>query len=304
MPRKRRNSRKTPGDKTGATLELADGRALGYAEHGDPKGEPLFHFHGHPGSRMEAQLAHAEAEQGGVRIIAFDRPGYGLSDFQPGRKLLDWPDDVVAAADALGIDRFAVVGVSGGGPYALACTYKIPDRLTAVGVVSGFGPLDAPEATAGMRRQNRIAFRLTRYAPPVARLAMWAMARQVRRDPERVVAAIGAAMGEPDRRILSRPEVKKAFLDIIVEAFRAGARGPAWDMVAIARPWGFRLEDIEMQVHLWQGEEDLLVPPSMGRYQAEAIPHCNATFYPGEGHLLVVDHMREIQEALFPRDTP
>lgn len=282
VPRKLREKERTPGGKTSATLELADGRVLGYAEYGDPKGQPLFHFHGHPGSRLEAQLAHGEAERGGVRIIAFDRPGYGLSDFKPRRKLLDWPDDVVEAADALGIERFAVVGASGGGPYALACAYKIPDRLTAVGIVSGFAPLDAPEATVGMRRQNRIAFRLTRYVPQVARLAMWAMARQV-------------------RRILSRPEVKEAFLDIVVEAFRAGGRGPAWDTVAIARAWGFRLEDIEMPVHLWQGEEDLLVPPSMGRYQTEAIPNCRATFYPGEGHLLVVDHMREIREALFSR---
>jgi pimeloyl-ACP methyl ester carboxylesterase len=250
---------------------------------------------------MEAQLAHAEAAQQGVRIIAIDRPGYGLSDFRPRRKLLDWPDDAVCVADALGIARFAVVGGSGGGPYALACAHKIPERLTAVGIVSGFGPLDAPEATAGMRRQNRIAFRLTRYLPLVARLAMWAMARKVRSDPERVVAAIGAAMAEPDRLVLSRPEVKKAFVDIVVEAFRAGGRGPAWDMVVIARPWGFRLEDIAMEVHLWQGQEDPLVPPSMGRYQARAIPNCRAAFCPGEGHLLVVDHMREIQESLFSR---
>jgi pimeloyl-ACP methyl ester carboxylesterase len=277
---------------------------LGYAEYGDPKGQPLFHFHGHPGSRLGAQLAHADAEREGVRIIAFDRPGYGLSDYQPRRKLLDWPDDVVEAADALEIERFAVVGASGGGPYALACAYEIPDRLTAVGIVSGFGPLDAPEATFGMRQQNRIAFRLTRFVPLVARAAMATMAGQAQRDPERVVAAIGGAMAEPDRIILSRPEVKKAFVAIVREAFRAGGRGPAWDMVAIARPWGFRLEDIAMEVHLWQGEEDLLVPPSMGRYQAQAIPNCRATFYPGEGHLLVVDHMREIQEALFSRGTP
>jgi pimeloyl-ACP methyl ester carboxylesterase len=98
MPRKPREKKQTPGDQTSATLELADGRALGYAEYGDPKGEPLFHFHGHPGSRLEAQLAHADAEREGVRIIAIDRPGYGLSDYKPGRRLLDWPDDVVEAS--------------------------------------------------------------------------------------------------------------------------------------------------------------------------------------------------------------
>jgi pimeloyl-ACP methyl ester carboxylesterase len=285
-------------DRNDNTLRLRDGRLLGYAEYGDPKGAPLFYFHGHPGSRVEAELGDATAARQGVRIVGLDRPGYGRSDFKPRRTLLDWPDDVVEAADALGIDRFAVLGASGGGPYAAACAFRIPQRLTAVAVVSGVGPFDAPEATKGMRWQNRVGFGVAGRLPWLARVAMWSMARQVRRSPERVVAAIGRALAEPDRLVLNRPEVRRTFKAVVAEAFRAGSRGAAWDMTLLARPWGFRLEDITMEVHLWQGEEDVLVPPSMGRHLAAAIPNCEATFYPGEGHLLAVDHQDDIQAAL------
>jgi pimeloyl-ACP methyl ester carboxylesterase len=281
-------------------LRLKDGRSVGYAEYGDPEGEPLFYFHGHPGSRVEAELGDAAAARQGVRIIGLDRPGYGRSDFKPGRRLLDWPDDVTEAANALHIGQFAVLGVSGGGPYAAACAFKIPRRLTAVGIVSGVAPFNAPEATKGMRWPNRLGFGAAGHLPWVARLAMWWMASRVRRSPERVIGAIERALTEPDRRILSRPEVRKTFKRIVAEAFRTGSRGAAWDMTLLARPWGFQIEDITVAVHLWQGEEDVLAPPSMGRYLAGAIPDCRARFYPGEGHLLVVDRLDEIHAALFP----
>ncbi len=288
-------------ERTDATLLLSDGRLLGYAEYGDPQGRPLFYFHGHPGSRLEAQLGDAVASRQGVRAIALDRPGYGRSGFKAGRRLLDWPDDVAEAADALRLDRFAVLGASGGGPYAMACAFKIPKRVTGTAVVSGTGPFGAPGVTEGMRWQNRVGFGLAGRLPWVARMAMWAMARQVERNPERAVEAVGRALAEPDRAILSRPEMKQAFSEIFAEAFRAGSAGAAWDMVVLARPWGFRLEDVAAEVHLWQGEEDLLVPAAMGRYQAATLPNCRASFLPREGHLLVVDHLEEIQAALFQR---
>ena len=127
--------------KTDGRIRLADGRRLGYAEYGDPEGKPLFYCHGFPASRLEAALLDPSARKAGVRVVAADRPGCGLSDFQPDRRIGDWPGDVVELAGALGIDRFAVVGVSGGGPYALACARKIPQRLTAAAVVCGLGPV-------------------------------------------------------------------------------------------------------------------------------------------------------------------
>jgi pimeloyl-ACP methyl ester carboxylesterase len=277
-----------------ATLALRDGRTLGYAEYGDPKGQPGFYFHGHPGSRLEARLAHEAAAPRGVRIIALDRPGYGRSDFQPGRKILDWPNDVVEAADALGIERFGVLGASGGGPYALACAHVIPERLTNASVVSGVGPYEAPGATDGMRWKNRVGFQLGARFPALARFIMWSMARKMRRDPEATVAAVARAMSQQDAETIRRPEVREALAADISEAFRQGSQGPAWDVVLLGGPWGFRLEEVKMRVYLWQGEADVLVPPAMGRHLAERLPNCRARFFPGEGHLLVIDHMAEI----------
>ena len=279
-------------------LRLKDGRLLGYAEYGDPDGRPVFFFHGMPGSRLEAKLGDAAAQKLGVRLIAMDRPGYGLSDFKPRRTFLEWPDDVLELADALGIDRFAVGGVSGGGPYVAACALKIPDRLTAAGIISGVGPFQAPGATEGMSGQNRLVFGTARRLPWLMNVPYWLMGQAARRFPERSISLMMRSMPGPDQAVLARPEVKAIFAEDAAEAFRSGGRGTAWEAVIYARPWGFRLEDIGMEVHLWQGEEDVNVTPSMGRYQASAIPECRATFYPGEGHLLIVDRIEEILGAL------
>ena len=258
--------------RTAQTLTLRDGRRLGYAEYGKPDGEPGFYFHGHPGSRLEPRFADEAATAAGVRIIALDRPGYGLSDFQPRRTILDWPRDVAEAADLLGLQRFAVLGASGGGPYALACAHAIPERITTVGVISGVGPYNAPGVTQGMRWQNRIGFQLGARFPPLARLIMWNMARVVRRRPERVLDAIAQAMSPVDAAIVRRPEVRQILAADIAEAFRQGSRGAALDVVLLGRPWGFRLDEITAAVLLWQGEADTLVPPAMGRHMAARFP--------------------------------
>ncbi len=284
-------------------LRLSDGRRLGYAEYADPDGNPIFLFHGNPGSRLSWGLFPGSPFRPGLRLIAPDRPGYGLSDFQPGRTLADWPDDVLALADALGITRFAVAGVSGGGPYALACGWKIPERLTAVGVISGVGPLDAPQATRGMSRTNRLIFFLARHAPWLVRLNMGYLAFLVRRSPDKLIKRLTFKMADVDRAIVARPEVRDFVCQDFPEAFRRGARGPAHELTLFARPWPFPLERISMQVHLWHGEADPSVPPSMGRYMARALPNCHATFIPNAGHLWILDHMDEVLAMLVPPKT-
>jgi pimeloyl-ACP methyl ester carboxylesterase len=124
------------------TIQLHDGRTLGYAEYGSSHGKTIFYFHGHPGSRFEARFLAEQTVQYGVRLIGVDRPGMGLSSFKRGRRILDWPDDAAELADSLQIEHFAVVGFSGGGPYALACAHKIPQRLTACGIISGVGHIN------------------------------------------------------------------------------------------------------------------------------------------------------------------
>ncbi len=285
--------------KGGETLRLEDGRLLGYAVYGDPEGWPIFYFHGFPGSRLEAQLADRVAARMGIRLIALDRPGFGLSDFKPRRTIFEWPDDVVKIADALGINRFATIGVSGGGPYAAACALKIPQRLTAVAIVCGLGPLDTPNGTDRMIRTNHLIFFLGRRLPWLAKISLWRIAYQVRRNPEGTLRRMIVALPDPDKAVLARPEVKTAMKNNVVEAFRGGSRGAACELLLYTRPWGFLLQDIATRVNLWHGEQDVSVPPTMGQYQARTIPNCRAIFYPGEGHFsLVINHMEEVLSGL------
>lgn len=281
--------------KSDRTLRLDDGRLLGYAIYGDPEGRPVFYFHGFPGSRLEARLADGIAARLHVRLIALDRPGFGLSDFHPRRTILGWPDDVVTLADALGIRRFAAVGVSGGGPYAAACALRIPQRVSAVSIVCGLGPLETPGSTDRMIRNNQFTFFLGHRLPWLARIFFWRIVCQVRRDPEGMLGRMIGALPDPDKAVLAKPEVKTVLTDNVVEAFRSGSRGAACELLLLTRPWGFLLKDIAVRVNLWHGEQDVSVPPSMGRYQARAIPNCRAVFYAGEGHFsLVINHMEEI----------
>lgn len=279
-------------------LVLDDGRRLGYAEHGRRDGEPFFYFHGHPGCRLEASFAEAAAAQENVRIVALDRPGYGLSDFKPHRTMLDWPDDVREAADLLHIDRFSVVGASAGGPYALACAYRLPQRIVRAAVLSGVGPYGVPGITQGMRWQNRVGLQWAGRMPALAGLMMRSMHRGIRRRPARTIEALARAMSAVDAGIVLRPDVREILIADLVEAFRQGSRGAAADLVLLGRPWGFSLQDVKTPVYLWQGEADVLVPPAMGRYQAAQIPNCRAHFLAGEGHLLVINHILDVIRTL------
>jgi pimeloyl-ACP methyl ester carboxylesterase len=280
-------------------LQVEDGRLLGYEVYGDPEGSPVFYFHGFPGSRLEARLATQVAARLAIRLIAVDRPGFGLSDFKPRRTIFEWPDDVIKIANALGISRFAILGVSGGGPYAAACALRIPERLTAVGIVCGLGPLDSAEITDRMMGKNRWIFFLARCLPWVARISLWRTAYLVQRNPERMLGTMMGALPDPDKTVLTRPEVKTTIKENVVEAFRSGSRGAACELLLLTRPWGFSLKDIATHVHLWHGEQDESVPPNVARYQARTIPSCRASFYPGEGHFsLVINHMEEILSSL------
>ena len=290
-------------ERPGNVLALKDGRRLGYAQYGDLNGKPLFYFHGMPGSRLEGELTEEAARKLGIRVIATARPGYGLSDFQPRRTFLDWPADVVALADALAIDRFAVAGVSGGGPYVSICALNIPERLTAAGIIAGVGPFDQPDATEGMSSANRMLFGLAKRFPWLIRLPMAVMSFATRHFADRLMSAMVRSLPEPDQVAVKRPEIMAMFKQDTNEAYRSGSRGAAWEALMYARPWGFRLEGIAMEVHLWQGEVDKNVPPSMGHYQARAIPNCRANFYPDEGHIsLAVNHIEEILATLVARD--
>lgn len=275
-------------------LRLNDGRMLGYAEYGDPAGVPVFSFHGLPGSRLQFRIADEPARKRGVRVISPDRPGIGLSTFQPGRKLLDWPRDVSELAHALGIERFAVSGVSGGGPYAAACAFALRERVTAAAIISGIGPMRSGKSTEGMMLTNRILFGAQRWFPPLGRLLMWLTSVAIRRGGEQGMERFMRALPEADQRVLSRPEVRAMFAEDGREAFREGARGAALENSILTRAWDFRLHDIVVPVHIWQGGADRNVPAAHARRMAEAIPNATLHFYADEGHMLIVDRIDEI----------
>lgn len=282
------------------TLVLPDGRRLGWCEYGDPQGVPLMAFHGTPGARTMIRVIDAEARRQGVRIIAPDRPGFGLSDEQPDRRLLDWPDDVAALADHLDLERFAVAGVSGGGPYALACGHKLPRRVTVVGVVSSMGPVVESGLKAPLLHTPMASLVLLQNVPRVVHAVAATVAFGLRRFPDKVFESLLLVSPPTDREILQRPAVKTTLLDAFAEAFRQGVAGTAHEIVLFGRAWGFDLATIEVPVFLWHGEADEQVPLQLGRYLADRLPHCRARFVPGAGHYWIFDHQGELLSTLFP----
>ena len=285
----------------GNQLRLQDGRSLGYAEYGDPGGKPVFFFQGTPSSRLLHPDTAVTAALG-ARLIVLDRPGFGLSDFQAGRTLLDWPDDVLEVAGLLGIGRFAVVGVSGGGPYVAACAYKIAQRLTAAAMVSSMGPIDAPGAAGGLPRVRRAGAAVARRAPWLLRPLMW-LFQNPGRNPDRFFRRYTAHNREPDRVLLNQPEFSAMLKASYAESARCGILGFAWEVRIVSRAWGFRLEDIPMEVLLWHGEEDSSTPATMARHMISAIPNCRAVILPHEGHFLLFTHWQEILTELLSRST-
>jgi pimeloyl-ACP methyl ester carboxylesterase len=277
-------------------IRLPDGRALGYAEYGDPQGKPVIFLAGAPNSRFLHPPTES-TEALGARLIVLERPGFGLSDFQPRRTLLDWPDDVAAAADALGIDRFAVAGISAGAPYTAACAYKLPGRVTCAAIISGVGPMDTPGTLEELPRVRRLGSRVARNAPWLVWPLLW-LTGDPHRDPERFYEYMLSGNSDADRALLSRPEMKAMLLRHYLEATRAGMRGFAQDSIILSNPWGFAPADIRVPVYLWHGEEDANVSPSAARHLARAIPNCRAKFIPGEGHWLILRHWEKILSEL------
>ncbi|MGH6634747.1 MAG: alpha/beta fold hydrolase [Gammaproteobacteria bacterium] len=287
-------------DSIGDTIKLADGRQLGWAEFGDPQGLPLFYFHGFPASRLEGKLIEAAALRNGIRVIAPDRPGYGISDFQPGRRLLDWPCDVEALADCLRIDRFIVLGMSGGGPYALACAHTMAPRLRTVGVVCGLGPVFEPWARRSMHWPARLGFGLARRSKRLLRFAYGGVtAWVIKQRPETLRRLLTSSAPEADSSVVRQPEINQILFDSAREALRQGPEGALWDFIAYAHPWGFEPQDIRCRVQLWHGKADALVPPAHGHYFATELPNVVADFLPGEGHFsLAIKHTDLILRAL------
>ncbi len=282
-------------------ITLADGRTLACLALGEPGGAPVMYFHGYPGSRLEGRLAAGAARRLGLRLLAPDRPGFGDSSFQPGRTIGAWAADIARLADRFALERFAVVGVSGGGPYALACAARIPERVSRVALVCALGPTGRKGLIDGMVTLNRLALAVGSRLPSLARLVIDLAARLVRRHPERYLAYMLASAPPADRTVLADAGYRALFADSTAAALRQGGRGAAWEFTLLARPWDFRLEEVPAPVRIWHGLADNIVPPAMARRLAAALPHSEPHYLPDEGHFsLVVRHLDAVLTDLRP----
>ncbi|WP_255198344.1 alpha/beta fold hydrolase [Halorarius litoreus] len=264
------------------TVRLPDGRQLSYGEVGDPDGEPVVAFHGVPSGRLGAAVLAATAHDRGIRLIAPERPGVGESDPDPNRELTDWSADVTALLDALDIDAAPVVGISGGGPYALACGAVAPDRFPRVAVCCGVGPM------AAIGRTERLLFSAARYAPRLVGAFLSVEVLAARYAPERTVERRVAASAPDDEALWRGPvgDLMLASMPSAVETHGVGAF--VRDLQLYAGDWGFDLADIEVPVGLWYGRADRTVPEAMGRYLLDAVPTADGHFCAGQGHIGVV----------------
>lgn len=281
---------------------LPDGRRLGYRILGEPDGKPFFFFHGTPGSRFVLGESDLLVKTPGIKVILPERPGYGLSDPQPNRTLLDWPKDIAALADHLGIDQFAVGGGSGGGPHALACAHQLPKRVVATILLSSPSPANFRGATRGMASGNRIGMFLGRYAPWFVGMMIKGYQQKFAENPDEVLDGMAAQMSAPDQKLLSDPEIRRSILADMREAYRQGVRGHVLDgyIAMTTRSWGFELRDITVPVHAWHGELDTLVTKAMADRLASEIPHSQVHYVKGAGHLLTENTavVAEVRQAL------
>lgn len=281
-------------------MRLVDGRTLAWREYGRADGLPCVYTTGTPASGLAGGLHHEAAARAGIRWISVDKPGYGLSDYQRGRTLLDWPGDVGALAGHLGLDRFAVAGESGGGPHALALAYALGERITTAVVLAGMGPGDQPSVRQGMRRQNRFLLGVAQRAPwallPPAAMIGFLVSNP--RRAERYSRRQAAGSPPADREVLRDAATLALALAATRDAFRAGPRGAAQELAILARPWGFDLADVKVHVDLWHGTEDVNVPVSIARAVVDRLPNCEARIVEGAGHMVGWTRTDDIMAAV------
>jgi len=269
-------------------VTLPDGRQLAYEEYGDPAGFPVLSCHGGLSSRLDAAPAHEAAVAKGVRLVSPDRPGIGMSTYQPGRRLIDWPADVERLADALGIGRFAVMGWSAGGPYAAVCAATMHGRVTAAALLSSAVPLDQYGTSRGLTLEDRTLVLLARHAPWLASAIM--KASIVSASNARLLRAAMRSFPPADRTILTELGPPDHALAFVREAVRQGTEGVVRDYRIFGDPWGFSLEDIKVPVQIWEGADDRTGPPGYRAFLQSHIAHATVTVVPGEGHLSLLPH--------------
>lgn len=284
-------------------VRLRDGRVLGLLEVGATDGPAAIHFHGGGCSRLEALFFADAARELGVRLICLDRPGIGRSDPHPKARLLDWADDVREVADQLGLERFAVLGMSSGAPFALACALRLADRVTGCGLISGLPPPQIVEryGPSWMRTGWALARRLPGPSLAAARLVTGDAPRPAGLIEAQVRATM-LMMSPAERRAFAAPDTRRRLTRAIVEHYRQGGRGGREDLALVMRPWGFEPGRLAgPALRLWHGEQDRIVPCRLARRFAATLPGCTGRYFEGDGHFsLLFSRTTEILGEMVP----
>jgi pimeloyl-ACP methyl ester carboxylesterase len=279
-------------------VRLADGRVLRVLDAGAAGNPAVAFFHGAPGSRLVPEPWLGALMAAGIRLLSWDRPGYGGSAPRPGRSVADVVADAAAVTDEAGVGRFAVWGVGGGGPHALACAAVLPGRVLAAAVVEPVAPIDAPglDWFAGMAAGNTEEFTLALAGREGLQAALIQAARQLKAvDPARIGEVLGAGLAAKDRAVLSSPQVAASLLASTREGLAAGPEGWVVDDLALVAPWGVELAGVRVPAALWHGEQGGLVPTTHARWLADAIPGAELRLFADEGAFSVIfGHVSEV----------
>lgn len=268
-------------------MAVRDGRRLSFAEYGSPRGRAVVWMHGTPGARRQIPVeARRLAHEQGLRIIGIDRPGIGSSTPHLYPDLLDWTHDLRLLLDALAVDSFHLVGLSGGGPYVLAAGAAMPERVHGVAVLGGVAPTVGPDAAEGgpIRLAVRLAPLLGVGRVPLG-IAINQLIRAVRPVAGTFIDLYAAVQPEGDRTLLSRPEFRAMFLDDILNGNRFQSTAPISDLLLFCRDWGFAPADVTVPVRWWHGDDDHIVPLRHGRHVVDRLPDATLQVIEGESHL-------------------
>ncbi|MDM5297032.1 alpha/beta hydrolase [Bacillus pumilus] len=287
-------------------IHLQNGRRIGLMEYGHPDGDPVFFFHGTPGSRIMFLEDDPISEELGIRLICLDRPGFGLSDPKSDRTILDWAKDVQEVADHLGISRFSVMGVSGGGAFAAGCAFQLPDRVLSAALISSVTPFQDGKPPKSMLKENKLAFFLSKRFPWLLKASYRAQKKLIETKPEKFKALTkkGNKHLHPwDRQFLQTDEQLELMMLHLNEAYRQSVDECIHEPDLLTQPWSFALKDIHIPVDLWHGKEDTMAPFEEIQKVAPTIPNVKTHYIDHAGHFLTdVDHIwREILLSLKTR---
>ena len=277
-------------------LTLSNGSSIALSEYGDPRGVPIFFCHGWPSSRTMAELAHDAARDLGARIISPDRPGIRDSPFQANRRLIDWPPLLNEIADRMGIDRFRILAISGGAPYAYASGWMTPERVEKIAVVSGAPPLDELSDYGGLLPIHRRMLQLRSRRPGLLR-PLFYLARPfvAMRMPVRLRPLLLKFLQPCDANVLRESRAFEVCFESARQAWRSSASGVMTDAEIYAMPWGFPLEEVRVPISLWHGTKDRTFAPELAKDVAKRLPNCQFHLIEGAGHYsLPIRFTREI----------